>query len=207
MWGRVGSGTRGKHHLSLPAPFRPELVEAGRKKGYSPLLQGQREGEPLSSIEVKSANLDQIVVGKLDAKWSARGDRILRYYIDFRHKSLNVHKEVSAPELFILQEKVDALMASWDEKYVQFKIRAALRLGSDTASDLEAEEHEKRRKFQKFLEQTLNTDDRVDWDSLKNKKPFKRDIFQEPSADPLLAGQTIFQIPGYQLFPEVIRPG
>lgn len=134
----------------------------------------------MSEIEVRSANLDQLVVGQLGAKWSARGDRILRYYIDFRHEALNLHKEVSAPELFILQGKVDALMASWDEKYAALKLRRALQSGVDTAAELEIEEHAKRRKFESFLQHTLRVDDRVDWESLKDRSEFKRDSFREP---------------------------
>lgn len=37
--------------------------------------------------------------GSLIAKYSADGSRILRWYIDFTHRLLNVHKELSAPEL------------------------------------------------------------------------------------------------------------
>ena len=72
----------------------------------------------MASVTVRSNNIDNIVLGSLNAKWSARGDRILRYYVDVRHAKLNVHKEVSAPEIFILQSKLDALMASWDEKSI-----------------------------------------------------------------------------------------
>lgn len=41
----------------------------------------------MSSIEVRSANLDQLVVGRLDVKWSARGDRNLAVmsWDDFEH--------------------------------------------------------------------------------------------------------------------------
>lgn len=69
----------------------------------------------MTKVTIHSNNLENIVIGSLDAKWSARGDRILRYYIDVRHTKLNLHKEVSAPEIFILQSKLDALMAGWDE--------------------------------------------------------------------------------------------
>jgi restriction system protein len=68
----------------------------------------------VDSVTIHSNNLENIVVGALDAKWSARGDRILRYYIDVRHRKLNLHKEVSAPEIFILQSKLDALIAGCD---------------------------------------------------------------------------------------------
>lgn len=154
----------------------------------------------MSSIEVKSANLDQIAVGKLDAKWSARGDRILRYYIDFRHKALNLHREVSAPELFILQGKVDTLMASWDEKYAAFAVKQTLQAGANTAADLEVEEDQKRRRFQSFLAQTLAVDDRVDWDSLKDKTKFKRDTFRDPKPNIVLPSKPSYQPPTIGFF-------
>ena len=61
---------------------------------------------------------DQLgLAGELRARFSAAGDRILRYYMDFRHLALDLHKDLSAPELSILQNKVDTLMAQWDKKY------------------------------------------------------------------------------------------
>ena len=134
----------------------------------------------MSSIQVRSAHLDQLVVGTLDAKLSARGDRILRYYIDFRHRALNLHKEVSAPELFILQSKVDTLMASWDQKYVDLLAKRTLRAGAESAAELEAEERLKRERFSSFLSFTLKIDDRIKWESLKDFTLFKKDSFRDP---------------------------
>ena len=76
---------------------------------------GDFAGALMASITVHSNNIENIAIGSLNVKWSARGDRILRYYVDVGHKKLNLHKEISAPELFILQSKMDALMAGWDE--------------------------------------------------------------------------------------------
>lgn len=47
----------------------------------------------MAGITIHSTNLENLVVGELNVRWSARGDRILRYYIDVRHKHLNLHKE------------------------------------------------------------------------------------------------------------------
>jgi len=68
-------------------------------------------------VNFHSSNLKNILAGEPRAKYSAAGDRILRYYIDFRHIELDLHKELSAPELSILQNKIDTLMAQWDKKY------------------------------------------------------------------------------------------
>lgn len=41
--------------------------------------------------------MDDMVLGALSAKFSVDGSRVLRYYVDFTHRVLDVHKTVSAP--------------------------------------------------------------------------------------------------------------
>jgi restriction system protein len=140
----------------------------------------------MASITVHSNNLDNIAVGSLNAKWSARGDRILRYYVDVRHKKLNLHKEVSAPELYILQSKMDALMASWDEKYSVFVARQNILAGHGMAEELTVEATIKLDQLTQILKHTLKIDDRVDWESLKDKSHYNfPNSF--PEAKPTLA--------------------
>lgn len=122
----------------------------------------------MDSVTLHSANLENIVVGDLNAKWSAKGDRILRYYIDIRHKTMNLHKELSAPDMFILQSKIDALMASWDEKFIQYEKRKTIVAGQDTAEDLTVEENLKIESLKNILEHTLHIDDKIIWSSLKD---------------------------------------
>lgn len=126
----------------------------------------------MASITIHSNNVDNIVLGTLHAKWSARGDRILRYYIDIRHNKLNLHKEVSAPELFILQSKMDALVASWDEKYVDFIKKKNVISGHAAADDATAEAMSAAENLSLILAHTLKVDDRVDWESLKDKSKY-----------------------------------
>ena len=127
----------------------------------------------MARVTVQSNNLDNIVVGALNANWSVRGDRIIRYYIDIRHKKLNLHKEVSAPEIYILQSKMDALMAAWDEKYEQYIKKQNLVSGHTTAEDMTTEALAKLDSLNRILVHTLTVDDRVDWDSLKDHSNFK----------------------------------
>ena len=70
----------------------------------------------MAGITVESRYLSDISVGDLNVKWSARGDRILRYYIDFRHRTLNLHRELGAPDLSILQEKANALAQALEQR-------------------------------------------------------------------------------------------
>lgn len=126
----------------------------------------------MAGITIHSTNLENLVVGELNVKWSARGDRILRYYIDVRHKQLNVHKEVSAPEIFILQSKMDALMASWDEKFEQLTKKKNVVAGHAAAEEMTADAIHKLDGLDKILQHTLNVDDRIDWEELKDKSKY-----------------------------------
>lgn len=129
-------------------------------------------GGKMTSITIRSTNLDNIAVGELNAKWSARGDRILRYYIDVRHKKLNLHKEVSAPEIFILQSKMDALLAAWDEKYALFMQRQNVLSGHAAAEQMTADAIGKLDGLSRILTHALSVDDRVDWESLKDRSKY-----------------------------------
>jgi restriction system protein len=141
----------------------------------------------MASVTVRSNNIDNIVLGSLNAKWSARGDRILRYYVDVRHAKLNVHKEVSAPEIFILQSKLDALMANWDEKFANYTTRQTMLSGQNAADQLTAEAALKLDSLNRILVQTLKIDDKVDWEMLKDKTPYvypKTFPESKPSSEP-----------------------
>lgn len=133
-----------------------------------------------SSINVSSTNLTNIKVGELRAKYSVAGDRILRYYIDFRHTVLDLHKEVSAPEISILQNKVDTLMATWDKKFEAHEKKASLSAGKELAEKMTVEAEERRNRLRSILNHTLQVDDAVDWDVLKDHSRFKKEAFPEP---------------------------
>jgi restriction system protein len=135
----------------------------------------------MSSITISSQHLDQIIVGTLRPVFSARYDRILRYAIDLRHNGLNIHREVSAPELFILQGKVDALIASWDEKFVQLQAKNLFRSGRAAADDATVQAQERLRSLARILKHALEVDDVVDWDTLKDNAPYEKpESFPEP---------------------------
>ena len=87
----------------------------------------------MADISIHSANGENIVPGDFSTKYSATGDRILRSSIDFRHKRLQVHKELSAPELSILQNKVNTLTESWDKKWADCRANRKVTAGKDLA--------------------------------------------------------------------------
>ncbi|MCX5520736.1 restriction endonuclease [Kaistia defluvii] len=123
-------------------------------------------------IEIKSTSLPSISIGKLQAKYSVDGTRVLRYFIDFWHKELSLHKELSAPELYLLQGKVDALMANWDKRLEEYRKKTAVIAGKDTAEQRNLEASARLEALAGILAHTLSVDDRVDWEALKDKRPF-----------------------------------
>jgi restriction system protein len=136
----------------------------------------------MSSIELRSSDLDQINVGQLRAVWSARGDRILRYSIDLRHNGLNLHRELSAPELFILEGKASALLANWEEKFASQKLKNLFRDGRAAADDATVQAQERLRSLSRLLAHTLSVDDVVDWDTLKDHSTYEKPAsYPEPS--------------------------
>ncbi|WP_299625654.1 restriction endonuclease [Pelagibius sp.] len=125
-------------------------------------------------ITFQSSNLQNIQAGELRAKFSAAGDRILRYYVDFRHTELDLHKELSAPEFSILQNKVDTLMAQWDKKYAAYVKKQDAVTGKEQAEELTADAELRRERLRTTLHHTLSVDDAVDWSVLKDHSKFDR---------------------------------
>lgn len=122
-------------------------------------------------ININSKFVKDILIGELREQYSASGNRILRYSVDFRHKSLAVHKDVSAPDLGILQNKVDALMASWDLKMHTEMARRATAVGKQQADSATVEATTRLESLKCILSHALEVDDTVKWDSLKDHSP------------------------------------
>ena len=137
-------------------------------------------------ISVNSKFVKDIQIGELGVKYSASGDRILRFTVDFRHKILAVHKDVSAPDLGILQNKVDALMASWDRKMQTEMARREIAAGKHQADNATIEASKTLESLDRILAHTLEVDDTVDWDSLK-------DHSAPPKSTPFLARKPVIQ--------------
>jgi restriction system protein len=114
-----------------------------------------------------------ITAGELRAKYSANGQRILRYSIDFRHNVLDVHKEISAAELFMLQSKVDTLMSDWDKRYGEHLRKSAILAGKDAADQATVDAGLQLEGISGILAHTLKVDDRVDWENLKDFSEWK----------------------------------
>lgn len=139
------------------------------------------------TISICYPDSSKIQVGELRAKFSAAGDRILRYYFDIRHLELNLHKELSAPEISILQNKVDTLMAQWNKKYEAHIRKRDAAAGKDKAESITIEAELRRSRLKNTLRHTLSIDDTVDWNIFKDHSKFRRQQYpkQQPAKERL----------------------
>ena len=136
----------------------------------------------MPQILFRSKYPQEIESGQLSAKYSVRGDRILRYFINIHHKKLRLHKEVSATEISLLQMKVDTLLSGWDSKYEDVQKKGRLAAGAEAAEQSTVEATQKLEMLLHILKDTLSVDDRVNWDSLRDGSRFiKPLIFLESS--------------------------
>lgn len=126
----------------------------------------------MSTVNIQSRYLADISYGELKAKFSADRSRVLRWYIDFRHKLLHIHKELSAPELFILQHKIDVLMGQWDQKADEQKRRNTIFSGKHGADQMTVDAAARLDQLSRILAHTLKVNGQVDWSSLKDFRKF-----------------------------------
>jgi restriction system protein len=125
----------------------------------------------MSAIELRG-DLNNYTLGSPRAVWSARGDRILRYTIDIRHKVLHLHREISAAELFILEDKLNTLIASWDARNAQHQVKSMFRDGRSAAEEATAQAKRQLESLKTILLKTLSVNDVVDWEGLKHKEAY-----------------------------------
>jgi restriction system protein len=104
---------------------------------------------------------------------------VLRYSINLGHKGLNIHRELGAPEIFILQGKVDALLAAWETKFVGLKTQNLFKDGRAAAEDATLKAQERLKSLSRVLSHTLSVNDAVDWEVLKD-----RSVYQKPTSFP-----------------------
>lgn len=110
-------------------------------------------------------------VGDVEPRYTARG-LLSSYSIQVWHDGLNEHRELKSSDIGVLQSKLDAVIAKWEEKWVVHQIRRAR---TDSAEAALAETQDAQSALEEcegILDATLNVDDRVDWDSLKRHAPF-----------------------------------
>lgn len=124
-----------------------------------------------------------IEVGEVEAHYSANYTRILRYTVEMFHKGLKEHKILSAPELDMLQNKVNLQVEKWNEKWE--KIEAKRMQNEEKEANIEEAKRQTKEAYEalniieNLLIHTLNIDDTIDWNKLKSRKRFTEQNPQE----------------------------
>lgn len=127
-------------------------------------------------ITISSNNLKNYKISDVNKKYNVNYTKILRYYISISHNILGFHKEISAPELFILQDKVDSVVNDWDKKYADYLVKEEITSAKDFADKETIEASNKQLILKNILNHTLTVDDRIHFDSLKDKTKFKKPL-------------------------------
>jgi len=108
-------------------------------------------------------NKDLIEIGEIDYKYGVHS--ILGYQVKVYHKGLNEKKILSAPEKYLLRNKVDIQIQKWNEKWNRGKnIEAANLKTKEVENDLN--------EIENLLIHTLSIDDTIQWHKLKDRRKF-----------------------------------
>ena len=120
------------------------------------------------------ANID---IGVITEHWSANGMRILKYTQELTFPELNEYKLISAPEMDILEQKVDSQIAKWKEKFTKIVMKQqAIEEKENNLEEAESRTNQAQEELEKInnlLIHTLSIDDTVDWEQLKKHKEFE----------------------------------
>ncbi|MFB5677357.1 restriction endonuclease [Paenibacillus terreus] len=155
---------------------------------------------------------NRIKVGYAEEHWNTAFTRIIKYSVEMYDEGLKEHKIVSAPDLDILQNKVDLQIEKWNEKWGKVELKQR------SLEEKEASIEEAARRTEEAVEaisaihnlllHTLAVDDTINWDVLKRsdeyceKKPSKpsppnkREYPQEPKKEE----------PSFTLLEKILKP-
>jgi restriction system protein len=126
----------------------------------------------------------QIKVGRKQQRISASGYRVLGYFVEMSHEGLNEHKVISAPEEYMLDNKIDTQKNKWREKWAivssrrennqekEANLDEANRRTQDAADALNTVEN--------ILLDSLSVNATVNWEKLKKKEHYTEQVPNKP---------------------------
>jgi len=127
---------------------------------------------------------DLIGYGPVMDVWNVNGTRILRNQQEIWHSGLNEHKVVSGSDYNIMNNKVEAQVAKWTEKWDEVcekkEIQDAKNASTEEANRRTAEAERALAELNSILLYALDVNDIVNWDLLKNRDTYKVPYPQNP---------------------------
>lgn len=106
--------------------------------------------------------------------------KLSSYSIECFHDGLKEHRELRSSELDVLQNKVHSLLERWEQKWQKVCTRHDKQRTATSAAEATAEAQQLLEDCDQLLLHSLAVDDRVDWEALKQKRPFHWEMNQDP---------------------------
>lgn len=131
---------------------------------------------------------DQLIkYGSTDHHYNVARTKLLRCTREMYHTGLNEHKLISAPDKYILSNKIEIQEAKWTEKWDAVKSKNLLIEEKNNnlqfAELSNSEAHEIQKQIENILIHTLSINDTVEWDSLKEHSVFNDHKPKQPSKE------------------------
>lgn len=116
---------------------------------------------------------DLIRIGQKTRYLSANRTRVLRYVVEVSHAGLNEHKVISAPDEFMLNNKIELQKRKWMEKWTTIssrrKISAEKEANIEEANRRTEDAINALRNIENIVGDSLSVNNAIDWENSKKK--------------------------------------
>lgn len=133
----------------------------------------------------EATNKHLLGYGFVETVWNVNRTKILKYQQEIWHDGLKEHKVIIAPEKDILHNKVRVQVDKWVEKWnvicEKKHIEDTKKASVEEATARTYEAEQKLLEVENILLSTLEVNDAVDWEILKNKDKFKAPYPAKPT--------------------------
>jgi len=132
-------------------------------------------------------------VGVIGVTYSARG--IPTYKLELWHDGLNKHRVIKGESEYLVKQKARLQVAEWDERWSDVSEKSRVRNEKAEGKRLQEERKQEAAELTTaalgeldqlatLLKATLAVDDRMDWESLKDRSPFPEQTPQQDRLPP-----------------------
>ncbi len=129
---------------------------------------------------------DKVIVSLKQKRVSNSGYRVLGYFVEMSHVGLNEHKVISAPNTYMLDDKINLQEIKWREKWARVSTRQEL--GKEREANLEEANSQTKeatnalKDVENILLDSLKVTHAIDWEKLKKKETFSKRMPTKPYA-------------------------
>ena len=132
-----------------------------------------RQQTTIAELIIQTAPL--VRVGKATGRYTSTG-RLSGYQVEISHDGLHKHRVLSDQDLDFLRNKINSQILKWNEQWerqsAREQERSAKEQGRATAEEVSRQAQAALAECEELLRHTLQVDDRIDWEALKDKTPF-----------------------------------